>query len=45
VPLAAGEDTAASIPGARLVVLPRMGHSLPVGTWPRILDEIVAIAR
>ena len=44
VPLAAGEDTAASIPGARLVVLPRMGHSLPVGTWPRIIDEIAAIA-
>ncbi len=44
VPLAAGEDTAASIPGARLVALPRMGHSLPVETWPRVIDEIAAIA-
>jgi len=43
-PLAAGEDTAASIPGARLVVLPHMGHSLPVAVWPRIIDEIAAIA-
>ena len=45
VPLAAGEDTAAAIPGARLVTLPRMGHALPIGTWPRIIDEIAAIAR
>ncbi len=45
VPLAAGQDVAASIPGARLVVLERMGHSLPVGAWPRIIDEIAAIAR
>jgi pimeloyl-ACP methyl ester carboxylesterase len=45
VPLAAGEDTAASIPGARLVVLERMGHAMPVATWPRIIDEIVGVAR
>jgi pimeloyl-ACP methyl ester carboxylesterase len=44
VPLAAGEDTAASIPGARLVVLERMGHAMPIATWPRIIDEIVRIA-
>jgi pimeloyl-ACP methyl ester carboxylesterase len=44
VPLAAGEDTAASIPGARLVILPRMGHAMPMATWPRIIDEIVRIA-
>jgi pimeloyl-ACP methyl ester carboxylesterase len=44
-PLAAGEDTAASIPGARLVVLPHMGHSLPVAVWPRIIEEIAALAR
>jgi pimeloyl-ACP methyl ester carboxylesterase len=43
--LAAGEDTAASIPGARLVVLPRMGHAMPIESWPRIIDEIAAIAR
>ena len=44
VPLAAGEDTAATIPGAKLVVLPRMGHALPLAVWPRVIDEIAAIA-
>jgi pimeloyl-ACP methyl ester carboxylesterase len=45
VPLAAGEDTARSIPGARLVVIPGMGHSMPIATWPKIIDEIASIAR
>jgi pimeloyl-ACP methyl ester carboxylesterase len=44
VPFAAGEDTAAAIPGARFVALPRMGHALPVAVWPRVIDEIVGIA-
>jgi pimeloyl-ACP methyl ester carboxylesterase len=45
VPLAAGEDTANSIPGARLVVIEKMGHALPMAVWPRVIDEISAIAR
>ena len=45
VPLAAGEDTARSIPGARLVVIERMGHALPMAVWPRVIDEIAAHAR
>jgi pimeloyl-ACP methyl ester carboxylesterase len=45
VPLAAGEDTARSIPNAKLVVIERMGHTLPRAVWPRALDEIAAIAR
>jgi pimeloyl-ACP methyl ester carboxylesterase len=45
VPLAAGEDTARSIPNAKLVVIDRMGHTLPRIVWPRALDEISAIAR
>jgi pimeloyl-ACP methyl ester carboxylesterase len=44
VPLVAGEDTARSIPGAKLVVLDRMGHALPRAVWPRVIDEIAAIA-
>jgi pimeloyl-ACP methyl ester carboxylesterase len=32
IPLAAGEATAAAIPGARLVVVEHMGHSLPIET-------------
>ena len=44
VSLAAGQDTAASIPGARLVVFDRMGHAMPIETWPRMIEEIVALA-
>lgn len=42
VPLAAGEATARAIPGARLLVIPGMGHDLPQGTWPQIIDALVA---
>jgi pimeloyl-ACP methyl ester carboxylesterase len=35
-----GRATARTIPGARLVVIPGMGHDLPRGAWPRILDAI-----
>ncbi len=45
VPLAAGEDTARSIPGAKLVVIPQMGHAIPMGVWPRVIDEIAEIAK
>lgn len=41
VPLAGGEATAAAIPGARLVVIPGMGHDLTPGAWPAIIDAIV----
>ena len=44
VPLAAGHDTAASIPGAELMVLEGMGHALPMPMWPRIIGGIVRIA-
>jgi pimeloyl-ACP methyl ester carboxylesterase len=36
-----GRATAAAIPGARLVVIPGMGHDLPVGVWPQVVDAIV----
>lgn len=36
-----GEATAAAISGARLVLVPDMGHDLPPGTWPTIIDAIV----
>lgn len=41
VPLAGGQATAAAIPGAKLVVVPGMGHDLPPGAWPAILDAVV----
>jgi len=44
VPLAAGEDTAAAIPGAELLVIDGMGHDLPRGAWARIIDAICALA-
>jgi pimeloyl-ACP methyl ester carboxylesterase len=40
VPLAAGQDTADSIPEAELLVIAGMGHDLPRPVWPRIIDAI-----
>jgi pimeloyl-ACP methyl ester carboxylesterase len=39
-----GEATARAIPGARLVVLPGMGHDLPTQLWPQLVDAVVANA-
>lgn len=36
----AGRATAAAIPGARLRILPDVGHYVPLRLWPRILDEL-----
>jgi pimeloyl-ACP methyl ester carboxylesterase len=35
-----GKDTAASIPGAKLLMIERMGHALPIPMWPQIIDAI-----
>ena len=40
-----GAATAAAIPGATLVTIPGMGHDLPPGAWPVVLDAIVENAR
>lgn len=40
VPLAAGRDTAAHIPGARLMVMPGMGHDLPAPLLPELARVI-----
>lgn len=39
------EITAKAIPGADLVIVPGMGHDLPEGAWPVIIDAIVTNAR
>jgi pimeloyl-ACP methyl ester carboxylesterase len=39
-----GKDTAASIPGATLVMIDGMGHALPIPMWPQIIDAIDAHA-
>src|SRR5450755_3877187 len=40
----AGRRTAAAIGGARLVVLPGVGHDLPSAVWPRVAGEVRALA-
>ena len=40
-----GLAIAKAVPGARLVVVPGMGHDLPQQLWPRLVDEIVTNAR
>ena len=41
---AAARRTAAAIDGARLVLLPGVGHDLPAAVWPRVADEVRALA-
>ncbi len=45
IDVSGGEATAAAIPGARLVVVPGMGHDLPPEVWPTVVDAIVDNAR
>jgi pimeloyl-ACP methyl ester carboxylesterase len=45
VPLAAGRDTARTIPGARLEVIDGMGHDLAPGVLPILIDRIVRFCR
>ena len=40
VPPEGGKDTAASIPGAKLLMIKGMGHALPIPMWPEIIDAI-----
>ena len=36
-----GRATARAIPGARLLKIEGMGHDLPRGAWPQLIDAIV----
>ena len=40
VPTSGGRATARAIPGARLLVIEGMGHDMPRGAWPQMLDAI-----
>jgi pimeloyl-ACP methyl ester carboxylesterase len=44
VPPDNGRLTAAAIPGARLLIIPGMGHNLPQRVWPEVLDAITDVA-
>ncbi len=44
IPYEGGVDTADAIAGARLVGIDGMGHDMPPQLWPRIIDEICALA-
>ncbi|MBI1407699.1 MAG: alpha/beta fold hydrolase [Caulobacter sp.] len=44
VPLAGGEDTAGTIPGAELMVIPGMGHDVPRVFYTPIIEAIVKVA-
>ena len=41
---AAARRTAAAIGGARLVLLPGVGHDLPAAVWPQVAGEVRALA-
>ena len=45
VPIAAGVDTTANIPGARLEVIPGMGHDFPPGLMARIATRVAEHCR
>jgi pimeloyl-ACP methyl ester carboxylesterase len=40
IPVENGKDTAEAIPGAELLIVDGMGHSLPRDAWPKIVDAI-----
>jgi pimeloyl-ACP methyl ester carboxylesterase len=40
-----GRATARAIPGARLMMVEGMGHDLPQGAWPLLIDAISAHAK
>lgn len=45
IPVAAGRDTAEAVPGAKLLLLPDVGHALPASSWRRVIGAIAQHAR
>jgi pimeloyl-ACP methyl ester carboxylesterase len=45
IPVAAGRDTAAAIPGARLAIIPGMGHNIPDTLAPQIVAIVAEFVR
>jgi hypothetical protein len=40
-----GHDTAASITGAKLVIIEGMGHDIPPAVAPQIIDAVIQHAK
>jgi pimeloyl-ACP methyl ester carboxylesterase len=45
ISVSGGEATANAVPGARLLIIPGMGHDLPEGAWDTMVHAIVDNAR
>ena len=45
VPVEGGIATAAAVPGAKLLLIDRMGHALPMACWSEVIDAVAAHAR
>ncbi len=45
VPVTSGLDTHDNIPGAELLLIEGMGHDMPVGAWPQIVDGISQLVK
>jgi pimeloyl-ACP methyl ester carboxylesterase len=45
IPVSAGRATAGLVPGARLHVLPEMGHAMPTQLWAELIAQISSHAR
>jgi pimeloyl-ACP methyl ester carboxylesterase len=43
IPVPAADDTAEAIPGAEKLIIEGMGHDLPRGVWPRVVDAITRL--
>jgi pimeloyl-ACP methyl ester carboxylesterase len=43
VPPENGRQTAAALPNARLIMIPGMGHALPMRVWPQVVDALVEV--
>jgi pimeloyl-ACP methyl ester carboxylesterase len=41
LPIAQGQATAEAVPGAELLIIEGMGHSLPAEVWPLLVDAVV----
>lgn len=45
VPFTGGEDTHHHIAGSKLVAIEGMGHDLPPGAWPQVIEAITSVTQ